>query len=131
MQLADLEVSFKRSASSMPTPVAPPQPAAAVPAPPPEPAAQPAASTQSRDDTSEDFDDSVDLATVPVLAKKVGVLRRCRYVRAKQVGKTPMVTQGSVVKNKQPLAFIEQLGTFTPINVRAVTCRQGTCAAHT
>ena len=67
---------------------------------------------------SSDIDDSNSLATVPVLCKKVGILHRCRFVGKRQIGKTPMVTQGSVVRNKQALAFIEQLGTYSPIEVR-------------
>jgi biotin carboxyl carrier protein len=116
VQLADLEVKFRRGAGNMPAPVPPPQ--AAVPLPAPNMPMAEAAPVQSIDDGSTDVDDSVDLAVVSVLAKKVGVLHRCRFVGGKQVGKTPLVTEGSVVKNKQPLAFIQQLGTFSPIEVR-------------
>ena len=43
-------------------------------------------------------------------------------MNTKQVGKTPIVTSGSGVKAGQALAFIEQLGTFSPVEVRPRLC---------
>ena len=37
------------------------------------------------------------------------------------MGKSPIVTPGSSVKAGQALAFIEQLGTFSPVEVRVVS----------
>lgn len=117
MQLDDLEVRFRRSAGNLPAPAAPPAApaAAAAPATPVPPMSAPMggidALSYSMDDEEEGF------STVPVLSQKVGTFRRCRYVGVKQVGKTPMITTGSAVKTGQPMAYVEQLGTFNPIEV--------------
>ncbi|CAK0784621.1 hypothetical protein CVIRNUC_007825 [Coccomyxa viridis] len=61
---------------------------------------------------SVDFDDE---STVFLTAPKVGLWRRGRYVKSKKVGKGEMVTDGDEVKKGQVLGFIEQLGTFMPV----------------
>lgn len=79
-------------------------------------AAQPDASTQaytidSDNEAESDFDGSL----MAIQAPKVGVLRRGRYVKGKQVGKAPAVEEGATVKGGQVLCYIEQLGTFWPV----------------
>lgn len=104
----------------MPAPAAPPAMSMPAPAPAPPPMypdfPMGGSPIQSVDDTTDE--DAVNLGVVPVVTKKVGTLHRCRFVAGKQVGKTPLVTQGSVVKKRQALAFIEQLGTYTAVEVR-------------
>jgi biotin carboxyl carrier protein len=109
LQLQDLEIRFRRSSGSAPVPAAPAPAAAPVPT----PAASPITDSvsYSEDETEETF------TLVSVKSQKVGLFRRCRYVNTKQVGKTPIVTQGSTVKAGQPMAYIEQLGTFSPVEV--------------
>jgi biotin carboxyl carrier protein len=117
MQLADLEVRFRRGADGLtPAPLPPPPP---VPAPPPVAPPPPNNEMPFMDEPiSDSYDDDAALNVVGVKANKVGVLYRCRFVGDKQVGKSPMVKEGSEVKRKAPLAYIEQLGTYTPIVVR-------------
>lgn len=127
MQLDDLEVRFRRSAGNLPAPVAAAAPAAAaLPATPVPPMSAPMsdgidAVQYSTDDEDEAF------STVPVLSKKVGSFRRCRYVGTKQVGKTPMIIPGSSVKAGQPMGYVEQLGTFNPVEV---CCFRRCCSCH-
>lgn len=115
LKLDDLEVRFRRSAGNLPAPVAPAAPAAtALPETPVPPMSAPMgdgidAISYSTDDEDEAF------STVPVLSQKVGSFRRCRYVGTKQVGKTPMIVPGTRVKAGQPMAYVEQLGTFNPV----------------
>ncbi len=45
----------------------------------------------------------------------MGILRRGRYMKGKQVGKGPMVQAGDQVKKGQTVAYIEQLGTHWPL----------------
>jgi biotin carboxyl carrier protein len=45
----------------------------------------------------------------------VGILRRGRYVKGKRVGKALAVEEGTTMKKGQVLAYIEQLGTFAPV----------------
>lgn len=51
---------------------------------------------------------------------QVGILRRGRFVKGKQVGKGVMVQPGDQVKKGQTLAFIEQLGTHWPVEAPQV-----------
>lgn len=113
VQLADLEVRFRRSAGQL-APVAPPP----APLPMPMMAAAPAAPPSESDPSYDSHDDEPSVTLVPVKAAKVGVMYRNRHVGGKQVGKTPLVTEGSVVKRKAPLGYVEQLGTFIPVTVR-------------
>lgn len=111
LKLNDIEVKFRRSAGSMPVPAAP---VAVMPAA-PEAAFEAEASTDTLNDTVDTDTEDATLTLVPVTSVKVGTFRRCRYVNTKQVGKSPIVTSGSSVKAGQALAFIEQLGTFSPV----------------
>ncbi|KAK9811648.1 hypothetical protein WJX72_007649 [[Myrmecia] bisecta] len=99
--------SAKGSAASSPasSPAAAAAPAEAAPA----PVAESMSSGQSMDE--EDFLESL----VPIPAPKVGILRRGRYVKGKKVGKGALASVGDKVKKGQTLAFIEQLGTFIPV----------------
>lgn len=88
--------------------------AVAAPAtPPPAPAAAPVATSSSSELETEVEDD--ESFTMPIAAPKVGVMRRGRYIKGKKVGKAPAVEVGDTVKKGQALGFIEQLGTFWPI----------------
>jgi hypothetical protein len=77
----------------------------------------PAPAPTNDEPVADSYDDEDALGTVEVKANKVGILYRCRFVGDKQVGKSPMVKEGSEVKRKAPLAYIEQLGTYTAITV--------------
>ncbi|CAL5229567.1 g12921 [Coccomyxa viridis] len=70
---------------------------------------------QSMSQSSLDSDDFDDESTVFLTAPKVGLMRRARYVKGKKVGKGNMVNDGDEVKAGQVLGFIEQLGTFMPV----------------
>lgn len=48
-------------------------------------------------------------------APKVGVLRRGRYMKGKKIGKANIAEEGTRVKKGQALAYIEQLGTYVPV----------------
>jgi len=60
-------------------------------------------------------EDDMDESLVYIGSPKVGVMRRGRYVKGKKVGKGPVAEPGSRVKKGQPLCYIEQLGTFVPV----------------
>ena len=45
----------------------------------------------------------------------MGLLRRGRYIKGKQVGKGAVVDVGDKVKKGQVLAYVEQLGTYWPV----------------
>ena len=62
-----------------------------------------------------DIETEDDASVISITAPKVGVLRRGRYVKGKQVGKAPAAEEGSTVKHGQILCYIEQLGTFWPV----------------
>eukprot|EP00892_Ulva_mutabilis_P008462 jgi/Ulvmu1/5989/UM026_0113.1 len=114
LKLDDLEVRFRRSAGNLPA-AAPTAPAAAAPpAMPVPPMSAPMGSGVESVSYSTD-DEEVSFSTVPVLSQKVGVFRRCRYVGTKQVGKSPMINEGTGVKTGQPMGYVEQLGTFNPV----------------
>lgn len=83
---------------------APAAPAAAAPA-----AAEAPAAALASLETDEDE------SLLDVTANKVGILRRGRYLKGKQVGKGNMVQPGDQVKKGQTLAYIEQLGTHWPL----------------
>lgn len=90
--------------------------AAPVAAPAPAPAASAAAPLTSP--TSTDMESSFDEddgSVIAISAPKVGVLRRGRYVKGKQVGKGPAAEVGDKVKRGQVLCYIEQLGTHWPV----------------
>lgn len=86
------------------SPVVPVAAAAPAPAAPAPAAPAPAASSDEEDESH-----------LPVLATRVGLFRRGRYVKGKRVGKGPMVNPGDSVKKGQVVAFVEQLGTYWPI----------------
>ena len=67
--------------------------------------------TLSLDDESDDDGG----ATLLVGSPKVGILRRGKYVKGKRVGKGNVVEVGAEIKKGQVLGFVEQLGTFAPV----------------
>jgi biotin carboxyl carrier protein len=81
------------------------------------PAAAPvaaAASIPSVSDIDSDVEED-DGSTIAIVAPKVGLMRRGRYLKGKQVGKGPVVEIGATIKKGQVLCYIEQLGTFWPV----------------
>ena len=73
--------------------------------------------TASLDATASLDDESEDEAATTLLvgSPKVGILRRGKYVKGKRVGKGNVVDAGAEIKKGQVLAFVEQLGTFAPV----------------
>ncbi len=114
LKLDGFKMKVRRSlnglASTSPAPAAEPAPAPA--------AAQAAASAPtvppSYDSDSDGEADDYG-SQIAVKAPKVGVMRRGRYLKGKQIGKAPVVEEGATVKKGQPLCYIEQLGTFWPV----------------
>jgi biotin carboxyl carrier protein len=75
-----------------------------------------ALATASLDGGASSLDeDDEDATTLLVGSPKVGILRRGRYVKGKRVGKALAVEEGTTMKKGQVLAYIEQLGTFAPV----------------
>lgn len=112
LKLDGFKMKVRRSlnglASSGPAEVAAPaQPAVQVAAPAP-------VASQSYDSDSDGETDDYG-SQIAVKAPKVGVMRRGRYLKGKQIGKAPVVEEGATVKKGQPLCYIEQLGTFWPV----------------
>ncbi|GBG87255.1 hypothetical protein CBR_g45314 [Chara braunii] len=71
----------------------------------------PPAQTRRASDTEDD--DEVDEGLLHVVSPKVGVFRRGRFVKGKK-GR-PMVVEGQMIKHKQIIGYIQQLGTQQPI----------------
>ena len=93
--------------AALPTPMAASMAAA--------PLAPAPASAAPVSDPESSLDEDDDGSMVAISAPKVGVLRRGRYVKGKQVGKGPVVEVGDTVKMGQILCYIEQLGTHWPV----------------
>lgn len=113
LKLDGFKMKVRRSTEGLAATAAPAAAPAAVAAPAPAPvAASPATASYDSDSDVEMEDTS---AHIPVKAPKVGVMRRGRYLKGKQIGKGPVVEVGATVKKGQPLCYIEQLGTFWPV----------------
>lgn len=69
------------------------------------------ATTSSEDSDDDDYTENL----VYVSSPKVGILRRGKYFKGKKVGKGNAVNEGDKVKKGQTVAYIEQLGTFVPV----------------
>lgn len=114
LKLDGFKMKVRRSlnglASSAPVEAASPAPAPAA-----SPAASPVATTTQTYDSDSDGEADDYGAQIAVKAPKVGVMRRGRYLKGKQIGKGPVVEEGATVKKGQPLCYIEQLGTFWPV----------------
>lgn len=65
----------------------------------------------SADSDEDDYSENL----VYVSSPKVGILRRGKYFKGKKVGKGNAVNEGDKVKKGQTVAYIEQLGTFVPV----------------
>ncbi|KAL3157598.1 hypothetical protein ABBQ32_012048 [Trebouxia sp. C0010 RCD-2024] len=70
-----------------------------------------AAASSSTEDEEDDYTESL----VYVSSPKVGILRRGKYFKGKKAGKGNAVNEGDKVKKGQTVAYIEQLGTFVPV----------------
>lgn len=108
-----MKVRRSLSASTAAASVAPAAPMVTQAPPSPIPAAAPVSPTSSSDVESDVDED--DGSTISITAPKVGIMRRGRYIKGKKVGKAPAVEVGDTVKKGQALCFIEQLGTFWPV----------------
>lgn len=62
------------------------------------------------------------LPTPHLMAPQVGVFRRGKYAGGKKVGKGNIADVGTTVKKGQTLGFVEQLGTFVPVEVSCPPC---------
>ncbi|KAI3436244.1 hypothetical protein D9Q98_002297 [Chlorella vulgaris] len=115
LKMGGFRMRVRRSLTGATPAAAAPAPVAAAPAPAP-PAAAPTqwAQAQSASLSSAESVDE-DEGLLDVTANKVGILRRGRYMKGKQVGKGNMVQPGDQVKKGQTLAYIEQLGTHWPL----------------
>ncbi len=111
LQMGDMELYVLRKMDA--SPPAPAPVAAAPAAPTSAPAAAPAA---WRAEPEQSEDESIDESAVVLTSETVGTFRRGRYAKGgKKIGKGPMVDTGDVVKKGQTVAFVEQMGTFTPV----------------
>lgn len=111
LKLDGFKMKVRRSTEGLAATAAPAASAPAV-------AAPPAASSPATASYDSDSDVEIDMDTIaqiPVKAPKVGVMRRGRYLKGKQIGKGAVVEVGATVKKGQPLCYIEQLGTFWPV----------------
>lgn len=113
LKLSGFKMKVRRSIDSADTPTPAPVAAAAAAAPAAAPVSNaPAASLHDDESDAETEDDS---SVIAVKAPKVGVMRRGRYLKGKQIGKGPVVEEGATVKTGQVLCYIEQLGTYWPV----------------
>lgn len=115
LKMGGFKMKVRRSLHSLPATASSTPAAAAAPAPAPAAAAAAAPLYAPAASDYESEDESDDESLVPVTATKVGILRRGRYVKGKQVGKAPVVDIGATVKKGQAVAFIEQMGTYWPL----------------
>ncbi|KAK9810943.1 hypothetical protein WJX73_010654 [Symbiochloris irregularis] len=96
---------------------------------------QPAQETAPPAGASTDEEDE-DESTVYIESHKVGIMRRGRYVKGKKVGKGPIADVGTKVKKGQVVAFVEQLGTFVPIEAQqpgeivSFVCEEGSSVEY-
>eukprot|EP00798_Chlamydomonas_sp_ICE-L_P001597 gene1597-32986_t len=107
LEIGDFSLKVKRSTAAAPVaaaPVAAPAPLPVAP-PPPRPVSMSAAEILA----------SVDETLLPVEAPKVGIFRRGRYAGNKRVGSGNCVNESDKVKKGQPVGYVEQLGTFVPV----------------
>eukprot|EP00891_Asterochloris_glomerata_P008048 jgi/Astpho2/8048/Aster-02998 len=65
--------------------------------------------------SAEEEEPGRDESLVHVSSPKVGIMRRGRYRKGNKIGKAPSATEGDKVKSGQVLGYVEQLGTFVPI----------------
>ncbi|GFH16130.1 lipoyl-binding domain-containing protein [Haematococcus lacustris] len=63
-------------------------------------------------ETLKSLEESMDESLVPILSPKVGIFRRGKYAAGKRIGKGNAVNE---VKRGQVLGYVEQLGTFVPV----------------
>lgn len=102
LQVGDLELYVRRKVDAVAA-APPPAPVAAAPAAP------------SVEIELEEAEDSVDESAVYMTSEVVGIFRRGRYLKGKKIGTNAMVEVGDTVKKGQTIAFVEQMGTYTPV----------------
>ena len=110
LQLGDLELYVLRKVDAAAAAPPPPPPVAA-PASVASPASAAAAPSAEVGEESLAEDESV----VCMTSEVVGLFRRGRYVKGKKIGSKLMAEPGDAVKKGQTIAFVEQMGTFTPV----------------
>ena len=108
LQVGDLELYVRRKVDAVAA-APPPAPVAAAPA------AAPAPAAPSVEIELEEAEDSVDESAVYMTSEVVGIFRRGRYLKGKKIGTNAMVEVGDTVKKGQTIAFVEQMGTYTPV----------------
>ena len=122
-ELAEVELESEGFSMFVRRGVAAPSTSAPPPPPPPAAAPAPAAASGKKGEAlvnaallvSED-DDEDEEGLIQVPSDKVGVVRRGRYNKnGKRLGKGPCVSDGDKVKKGQTVCFIEQLGTYHPV----------------
>eukprot|EP00798_Chlamydomonas_sp_ICE-L_P013340 gene13340-19181_t len=110
LQIGDFQLNVKRSLAGAPPPTA------HVEVVPPPPAMIPRMDTPVKASAPRPMLlESVDESILPVFSPKVGIFRRGRYAGNKRVGKGNCVNEGDTVKKGQPIGYVEQLGTFVPV----------------
>jgi len=118
LQIGDLELYVLRKCEASPPPA--PAPPAAAPAP-AVAQTQTAQATSPKDTAASlladlaSLEESIDESAIKQTSEKVGTFRRGRYLKGKKIGSKAMVEVGDVVKKGQTIAFVEQMGTYTPV----------------
>jgi biotin carboxyl carrier protein len=113
LKMGGFKMKVRRSLKGLTGGAAAAAPAAA-PAPAPAAAAPAPAAYSPPVDMESSFDEG-DESVLAVTATKVGIMRRGRYIKGKQVGRGPAVEVGDKVKKGQVICYIEQLGTHWPV----------------
>jgi len=113
LKMGGFKMKVRRSVKAGGASAASPLAAAAAPVPTPT-APAPALAHSPISDMESSFDED-DGSVIAIPAPKVGILRRGRYLKGKQIGKAPAIEEGDKVKKGQVVAYIEQLGTHFPV----------------
>lgn len=99
-----------KSVAAAAAPAAAPAPAAPAPAPTPLPVSD---SESEYEYETEDEDKGILNCTSP----KVGVFRRYKMQKGKRISKSPVAEEGQQVKKGAVVGYIEQLGTYVPVEM--------------
>eukprot|EP00197_Chlamydomonas_leiostraca_P002814 CAMPEP_0202857240 /NCGR_PEP_ID=MMETSP1391-20130828/261_1 /ASSEMBLY_ACC=CAM_ASM_000867 /TAXON_ID=1034604 /ORGANISM="Chlamydomonas leiostraca, Strain SAG 11-49" /LENGTH=234 /DNA_ID=CAMNT_0049536021 /DNA_START=30 /DNA_END=734 /DNA_ORIENTATION=- len=71
--------------------------------------------TKAPVETMKTLEETIDESLVSIPSPKVGIFRRGKYAGGKRVGKANAANVGDQVKRGQVLGYVEQLGTFVPV----------------